>query len=403
MSINRTSTIGVGDHLEIAPYQCVGDAFGRFRISQPYTNFDTKFLYDKLPLLWDEEVVGGTSTHDADNACINMSVTASGHSVIRQTKTRFNYKSGKSQLYLFTGVLGTPTANIVRRIGCFDANNGLFFELNGSTLYTVIRKSGVDTKTAQSSWNIEKLDGTEWNNISLDLTKAQIFVIDFQWLGVGDIRFGFFIDGKLHYVHKAHGANTLDAVYMETPNLPIRYEITSTGGSATLKQICSSCMSEGSLDKHISRSESTPTFINANSTTERYAVIGIRLKSTHLDASVYTDNFNVLTATNDSLRYTVSLNPTVSGTFTFNDIPNSYVQVAFGSGGNPSLEVLTDVGTKLQEGYVSNALRMADVGIEELLFLGSTISGVRDTIVLSVTPLAANADVYGSLAWKELV
>ena len=98
MSNNRTSTIGVGDHLEISPHMSSADAFGRLRVSEPYTNFDTKFLYDKVPLLWDESVIGGTSTHDATNACIDMSVTASCHSVIRQTKSRFNYKSGKSQL-----------------------------------------------------------------------------------------------------------------------------------------------------------------------------------------------------------------------------------------------------------------------------------------------------------------
>lgn len=403
MSINRPSTIGTGDHIEVSPYTSARDAFGRSRVSQPYTNFDTKFLYDKLPLLWDESVTGGTSTHDATNACVNLVVTTSGHSVIRQTKARFNYKSGKSQLYLFTGVIGTPTTNVIRRVGCFDADNGLFFELNDSTLYVVVRKSGVDTKVAQSAWNVEKLNGTDWHGITLDMTKAQIFVIDFQWLGVGDVRFGVFVDGECHYCHMSHTANTNDSVYMSTPNLPIRYEITSTGGSATLKQICSSCISEGTLDKHMSSAESTPVFINANSTSERYAVLGIRLKSTHLPATVYVDNLNVLTATNDSLRYTLSLNPTVSGTFTYNDITNSYVQIAVSSGGNPSLEVLTNVGTKIQEGYVSNALRIADIGIEELLFLGSTISGVRDELVLSVTPLAANADVYGSISWKELI
>ena len=124
--MNRESKLGAGDYISIEPNLATRDSFGHLRVSQPYTNFDSKFLYDKLPLLWDEAVTGGSSTHDPDNACINLTVSANGHSVIRQTKQRFNYKSCKSQLFLFTGVLGAGVSQTVKRVGAFDDDNGLF-------------------------------------------------------------------------------------------------------------------------------------------------------------------------------------------------------------------------------------------------------------------------------------
>ena len=230
------------------------DAFSRLRISQDVGLFESKPIYGKnLNYLESLNGVGASSTYNVNQSSITLAVgTASGEYTIRQSRRYFPYTPGKSQIFVGTGILGSGLANNVKRIGLFDDKNGLFFELNGTTLNVVRRTytsgSAVDNSISQTNWNIDKLDGTGTSGITLDLTKTQIFIIDFQWLGVGRIRFGFGINGEIIYCHEINNANTLDLVYMSTPTLPIRYEIRNTGitsGSSQLIKICSSVATEG--------------------------------------------------------------------------------------------------------------------------------------------------------------
>ena len=69
------------------------------------------------------------------------------------------------------------------------------------------------------------MDGTGTSGYNIDFTKSQLYVIDFEWLSVGRIRFGFYIFGKIYYCHQISNFNELDEPYMKTANLPIRYEI----------------------------------------------------------------------------------------------------------------------------------------------------------------------------------
>lgn len=163
-----------------------------------------------------------------------MSVGATTAGVrARQTRMRFNYQPGKGQEVILTGVFGAGQAGITKRIGYFDTNNGLFFQLSGTTLSVVRRTSTsgspVDNVVTQANWNIDKLDGTGASGVTLDLTKTQIMIIEFEWLGVGRVRYGFDIDGKIIFVHQLFNANNLTEVYISTPNLPVKYEIANDG------------------------------------------------------------------------------------------------------------------------------------------------------------------------------
>lgn len=397
MPINRVSRLGYGDHVEVAPHNSVADAYGRFRVSIAQTNLDSKFLYDKLPLLWNEVVIGGSAIHDPINACINMSVTSAGQSVVRQTKHYFNYKAGKSQLYFFTGVFSN-SKRLIQRIGAFDSLNGLFFELNDGILYVCHRKNGIDIKIPQSQWNIEKLNGSGRYPISIDITKSQLLVIDYQWLGVGDVRYGFYINGEIRYCHTLSTANIDTSVYISNPNLPVRYEITSTGDAGTLQQICSTCMSGGTIDQWITRSESTSNVIIAHNTNSIYALLGIRLKPTRLSATVIPTSINLLCDGVEPYKYIVSVNPTTNSPLIYNDVIDSNAQVAVASN-----ETITNIGTKIVEGLCSNQSRDIQLNLSNILAIGSSITNMSDTIVLSVVPLKNNAKMYAALSWKELI
>ena len=92
------------------------------------------------------------------------------------------------------------------------------------------------------------MDGTGITSVSLDFTKTQLFVSDFQWLGVGRIRCGFVLGGRTIYFHEFNHANNLEHAYWSLPSLPIRCEIANTGsavGITSMEQICSTVLSEG--------------------------------------------------------------------------------------------------------------------------------------------------------------
>ena len=214
------------------------DAFGRIRVSEPFNVFDIQFTYDLQPLFFKESNTNGDTTHVANSAAARLSTggTPSGNKAIFQTKEYFRYQPGKSQSVVWTCILGAKTTDVRKRIGLFDADNGFFFEQDGSNLKIVRRTktSGavVDNSVNQSSWNLDVLDGTGSSGITLDETKDNIYVVDFQWLGAGRIRYGFDFGGQITYVHEIKFANTEAVPYSVTGNLPFRAVIENTDVAA---------------------------------------------------------------------------------------------------------------------------------------------------------------------------
>lgn len=231
------------------------DAFGRLRVSNPETIFDSQLQYDTQPLLWVEKLVsGGTVTHLPDESAADLTVpTTSGASVIRQTREFFRYQPGKSQQIFCTGVLGELQANTNKLVGYGETKNGVFFGQDGGGTYVLLRSNSTGSisdarKVYQADWDTDALDGNGASRKTADWTKAQIFTIDLEWLGVGQVRMGVVIEGQLITVHTFKNANTQVTTYMTTANLPARYEITNTAvtaAPATLKQICTQVTTEG--------------------------------------------------------------------------------------------------------------------------------------------------------------
>lgn len=385
------------------------DAFARWRVSNPETLFDSKQIHDNQPLFWDDSEVSGsgtTSSHSTATASTTMGVALNtAGKRVRQTFQRFNYQPGKSQLVLLTGTLGATGGGtgITRAAGIFDDDNGIFMLDDQGTLKAVIRSSAsgspVDTEVAQSAWNLDKLDGTGASGITIDATKSQIIIIDYEWLGVGRVRIGFVFDGIPIYCHEFLNANNNAGVYMSTPNLPLRYEIENdgTGAASELEHICSSVMSEGGVqDNGVLRHKDSGS-ISGLATGTTYAIIGIRLQSGKVDASVLMETLSVLAATtNDKAHWELVFNPTVAGTFTYSNETNSTVQTATGSSSNT-----VTGGTEIDGGYFSTALPVTST-TPNALRLGAAIDGTVDEIVVTCTPITNNITVEGSLTWREI-
>jgi len=384
------------------------DAFGRLRVSQPTTLFDSKLLGDNKPLDWDDQETSGSgtsSTYNASRSDVKMAVTANTAGTrVRQTYRHFNYYTAKSQVIFQTFVMGATGNGIVKRAGYFDGENGLFYENNAGSNYLVRRSktsgSVVDTKIAQANWNIDKLDGTGASGFTLDNTKGQILVIDFEWLGVGRVRMGFVINGQIIYCHAFNHANDVSAVYMTSPNLPLRYEISNngTGLADSMYAICGSVATEGMKDQighpHAYCDTAKITLPN---TTDWFLATAMRLKSTHLHANVLIRNIQAFCETSDSISYKLCIDPTFNAALTWNAVTNSVVEVADGSA---SIKVTSD-GHILYAGHTYGKAGNVQPTMGDFASLGSKIDGTPIVMALIVRGNTTNAKVRTALNWSE--
>jgi hypothetical protein len=236
------------------------DAFSRQRTSNPFTLGDYKHLYAIDPDFLDVKVgTGATIIFDINQAAaiLNSGITTNGY-CIHQTKRYHHYQPGKSQLIFSTFNYGNYQTNVTKRTGYFDDLNGIYFEQVGvstsvGTLNIVVRSyvSGIvsERRIPQYQWNKDTLTGDGPSGFNLDITKTQLFLTDFEWLGVGRVRCGFSMDGENIIAHEFYNSNRLPTVYMSNPNLPVRCEIRNTGSQVgaggSMIQICSTVMSEG--------------------------------------------------------------------------------------------------------------------------------------------------------------
>jgi hypothetical protein len=280
------------------------DAFGRLRVSSPMTLFDSSHRYRDNNLWSTLSANGGSVSFNASQGLMDLNVTnTAGASAIRETTKVFSYQPGKSLLVMNTFVMASSATNLRQRVGYFGDRNGIYFQLDDGNISIVKRSivtgSIVDSVVSRSNWNGDKLDGTGSSGLVLDITKAQIIWTDIEWLGVGTVRVGFCINGQFIVCHSFHHANIIDSTYITTASLPLRYEIinkaATTGGSKTLKQICSTVISEGGyelrgLQQAVSIPITTPrTFAVAGTF---YPIITIRLK----DSPDRLDGIVILTA-----------------------------------------------------------------------------------------------------------
>jgi hypothetical protein len=385
------------------------DAFGRLRVSNPLTIFDSKNVMSKNNL-FDEDLTGsGTVTYTANKSTVNLNVTtASGDKVIRQSKRVMSYQPGKSLLILNTFVMNTPEADLKQKVGTFDANNGIFFYADGTTLKIVRRTyvtgSPVDTEISQSSWNGDKLDGTGASGYNLNVDKATILFTDYEWLGMGAVRVGFVIDGKFITAHTFLNANDLTTVYMQTANLPIRYEIETTGtisGAAVLQQVCSTAMIEGGYaPSGIQQMIGTASLGGVNLTTAGtfYNLATIKLKSSRPYAVIVSQGFDASAVSNSDFEVQLILNATPSTAFSYTSYSDN---VEYDLTGTKTITGGTIIGKAYLSGKASNSIKFGD-GFNFDYQLGQTIAGVSDTLTLAAKGASNGDDVLGNLKWVDL-
>ncbi len=389
------------------------DAFGRLRISAPYTLFDSQQRYEADPQFDTATTGTGSATYNSNEASVSMAVTAGGvGSVTKQTYRVFPYQPGKGLLVLATFVMDSSlNAGLTQRVGYYNTQNGVFFQKVDGVYSFVLRSNSIptpgtpsDVRTVnQADWNGDKLDGTGASGYTLNPATAQILWMDFEWLGVGSVRCGFIIDGQYIVCHTFNNANDITTVYMSTAILPVRYEIVSSVAVAgTLKMICSSVVSEGGYEQYSYGHIARRTTALATIGTTFLPLVSIRLKSTRLGAVVLPQRVQVLPTTSQNYEVALVKNPTLTG-----------ASWAATTSGNVEYDVSASAvtgGTIVQTDYVTSSGSggtnpLADPsGYNWDLQLGSSLAGVSDiyTIQIRTVSGATTGDAVGSLTFWDL-
>lgn len=401
------------------------DAFGRARMSTPLTLFDSSHRYKDNNLWSTSNTAGTTYAHSVNEGLVALNLpTTANAEIIRESTKVCSYQPGKSLFILNTFVAEPPKANLRQRIGYFGAQNGIYLEIDGTTAYFVERSyvtgALVETRVAQADWNIDNLLGPDANvpgqpgpcpsNITLDLSKAQIMFMDIEWLGLGTVRCGFVIDGKLIHCHSFHHANLITSTYITTASLPLRYEIKNTGTTASnssLKQVCSTVISEGGYElRGLQQAASVPITapIDLPTAGTYYNIISMRLKASpnKLDAIVILTALSILGITNN-VNYNWQVRASgVSAGNTWTDAGvDSAVEYKIGGGEYTG-------GRILASGYTSGSNQgsaSVDILKEALFKFQLERNGLTNApFELSLVAAASvnGGDIYASMDWEEI-
>ena len=395
----------------------VSDAFGRLRVSEPYTLFDTQARYFDHGQFASNTSGTANVVYVQNQSSYQLNVgSASGDSVLRETLKPFPYQPGKSQLTLNTFCMNTPKTNLRQRVGLFDSNDGVFFENDGTYNYMVIRSgsTGVEERVRQDAWNVDQLNGTgpvtNPSGYTLYPDRTQIMFADVEWLGVGSVRVGFVINGAYIICHQFNHANQTGntKVYMTTATLPIRYEITNTGttsGNSMMTQICSSVISEGGFQlsgsgnpRAASHLIGTPVRLPNDQSFK--PVISIRLKSTNLNAVVIPVNYSIVPLAQSFFQYRIYKKAVTTG--------GTWVSSALDSSVEYNLAPTTLVsGDIAEQTFLNSTNQSTGAPIQtqfsfEYQLEREPFTGVAYEYLIMMATTGTNQDVYASIEWQEI-
>jgi len=386
------------------------DAFGRLRVSQPHTLFDSQQRYGLDRSFVSNTASGGSVTFVPTQSSANLTVVnTSGSYAARETRYIFKYQPGKSQLSMMTFVMAPQSSgNLRQQVGYYDSDNGYFLQLSDQ-LYMCERSNVTGTVThsnvAQSSWNGDKLNGTGPSAISLDITKSQILFIDMEWLGVGSVRTGFVINGQYIVAHTFHHANIVPNAYITTACLPVRYEIRALSASApatsNLTQVCSTVISEAGY------TEPLTLFSNLAPISGTYTswtpVVSMRLASTRLDAITQARQVDIALTSSGTAQWALWSTSNVSGVAFTSPFQNSSVIV--GQGGTMNVASSYQLASGIITNGGGNTATATLVELQNYFSqLGrDSFTSVSDTITLAVISASGSPSGYALFSWQELL
>jgi hypothetical protein len=402
------------------------DAFGRLRVSNPFTLFDSSYRYKDNEKFYNTIIgTGTTGTFNTNASLYEMSLTGANSSLVRTSTKVFPYQPGKSLLVLTSFCFSPQSTGLTQSVGYFNSENGVYFKQSNNTKYICMRSSSSgalsEHNIPQSSWNRDPLDGSGPSGITLNTNSSQILFTDFEWLGVGSVRVGFVINGAFIVAHQFDYANGVgnNSTYMTTATLPVRYSIESDGtyssGGSTLKQICSTVISEGgyqgtSVKQYAYSSANKVTSTTTKSSPNQTPLFSIRVDPSRPDSVILPSQVDmIITTSPDTILYELVLGGTLSyagasGTWTNVNTKTSNMQ--FNNTFDP-LNTTLSGGTVIDARYLSStSLSPGPISTEAFQFnvqLGKNTDGTPQILTVCATAFSSTADVCAGIGWYELV
>lgn len=417
------------------------DAFGKLRVTTPYTILDLKipgqdatglgttgstgYISNDIQICYKGTTaeVGATGYKVSSNSkCV---ITTSGKAkFINQSRKYCVYQPGKSLLYMASAIIGytgpanpsggsytTGPTGFYSRIGYFDDHNGLYYQC-GSTgeISLNIRSSNITTSIKQDTWNIDTMKGNGPSGLTLNWYDSQIFVIDMEWLGVGRVRFGFYAYGRIQYCHQEVNVNYLLQPYTNNINLPSRFELdglTGGTGSASITQICSTVISEGGYNpagRPFSIASSNSSF---SSDTILLMFRGGNTNGNYYHQNILPTDLSLMTAgTSDIFSYKLTLyfaGATTSST-NWQDV-NSLSVCEYSTTGSITTGSMGSI--IVEQGFVQGRTTTTFTNLgnifTNLLQINSDVDNVSDILVLSATKISTGGSIlYYSIHWQEI-
>jgi hypothetical protein len=392
------------------------DAFSRLRVSNPLILFNAQLTYDLAPILLEQITngTGATIAHDATNryALMTFASTPTGGKSYMQSYEYLPYQPGRSQLIFVTFNMIAGVANVLKFAGYSDGVNGIEFQLDGTTKQFVIYSgtgSG-NTTVAQSSWNLDKLDGTGASGITLDITKVQILVIDIQALYAGRVRIGFDIGGNIIYAHEFLHANNITPPYLQSANLPVRCGMTCTATvSTTMYFLCSAVISEGGTEDinvfgYTFQQDSGAISVGTGGThmlslrpKTTFNGIANRTRVAYIDVEIYN-------AGNQPIQWQLCIGQAISGTTTYNAVNSTYSSSEYNILGtlSGSPAVVIDGGYVASSGGAKGVTNTSIVSRYPITLDAAGSHRSLGTLTLKTTSLSGTQTVYASIKFREI-
>jgi hypothetical protein len=283
------------------------DAFEKLRVSEPRNVFEFNFgaqLPSAVTSMWEATAVASGTialTTQLYGTDLNTLV-GSGTGYWIQSLAHTRYRAGIGVMFRATFNFNELIPNVRSRIGMFTdqgtfpsiAGDGFYIEADGTAIalvrrYATTSGTGLEERKLQASWNLDTMNGSGPSGVTLDWTKAQHFVCEYQWLGVGMLRFGFDCGAEqgIVWCHEFVATNTITGPWCRTGSLPVRAEIiTTSAASQPGKLTLINCVvqHEGAIEERVHRyfgSNTGATLRTVGTAAGLFPIMSLRAASTN--------------------------------------------------------------------------------------------------------------------------
>ena len=391
----------------------ITDSFDRLKVATPFALSDNIFKYDTNPLRWEILATGSSEAiHLPNESAVNLKCGSAAGDKITFTQDSYNrYQAGRGINIEMTCVIGSKMDGVIRRWGYFDNDDGVFFELSG-TAFGVVQRSSVtgtpvNNRIEQVDFHDDIVNGSGISQFNLDVTKNNIYNMEFQWLSAGRVSYG--VESNNHdigkvVIHDIENVNSLTTPFMKTATLPLRYEqevVDDGTEGAEFKAICSTVLIEGGEEPPQDIFGAVQPAEQSIGTTEEH-ILSIRPSGTFkgiVNRMIVVPRSISVASETKQAAFRVLIDTTTNATFSQVD-SDSGVEIATGSatftGGIPIMAF--SVGKDNSKFFdISNLGRLNGVHLH-------TNSSGTDSDVLTIVgrSSAATANIIAGLTWGEI-